>query len=120
MTTNRPPIDDGAPEHIRDSAKIDQRTDDEVLDRAMSDPDNPLLLPAEVERLHRGNRFRELRQGLHLSVFQFAERFAIPYETAVAWETGQELPDAGSLVLFRVIETEPELVTRLLASRAAD
>lgn len=103
-----------------DRDRLRSMTEDEILKNALSDPDSPPLTTEELERLAQPNRFREVRQHLNLSVFQFAEQFGIPITTVLAWETGQVLPDAGSLVLLRVIEHDPDAVIRVIQSRAAD
>ncbi len=95
-------------------------TEDEIWESALSDPDNPPLATEELERLAQPNQFRDIRQRLNLNPFQFAERFGIPIATVLAWETGKVLPDAGALVLLRVIEHDPEAVIRAIHSRTAD
>jgi putative transcriptional regulator len=107
-------------ESYTDWERLQAMTEDEIETNAVSDVDNPPLTTGELERLTLPNQFRDVRQRLNLNVFQFAERFGIPIATALAWETGKAVPDAGALVLLRVIEHDPEAVIRVVHSRAAD
>lgn len=100
--------------------RVNAMTEEEIWENALSDPDNPPLTSEELERLAQPNQFRDVRQRLNLTVLQFAEQFGIPIATVLAWETGTALPDAGALVLLRVIEHDPEAVIRVVHSRAAD
>ncbi len=103
-----------------DWERLHSMTEDEIEENALSDPDNPPLTTEELEQLAQPNEFRDVRQRLNLTVFQFAERFGIPIATVLAWESGEALPDAGARVLLRVIEHDPEAVIRVVHSRAAD
>lgn len=109
-------IEEGSADRERPRSK----TEDEVWENALSDPDNTPLSTEEIERLAKPNQFRDVRQRMNLTVFQIAERFGIPISTALAWETGIAQPDAGALVLPRIIEQDPDAVIRVVHTRAAD
>jgi putative transcriptional regulator len=56
-----------------------------------------------------------IRQHLHLSQRQFADRFGLSLSTVRDWEQGRRQPDRSARILLRVIEREGEAVVRALA-----
>ena len=54
--------------------------------------------------------------ALGLSQEEFASRFGIPLRTLQEWEQGRREPDATTLAYLKVIEHEPDVVTRVLAA----
>lgn len=55
---------------------------------------------------------RALRQRLHLSQAQFAERYGFATASVCNWEQGRRLPDRSTRLLLRLIEAQPDLVAR--------
>lgn len=60
---------------------------------------------------------RQLRSRLALSQAQFALRFGFTVDTVQQYEQGRRVPSGPASTLLRVIEADPEAVTRALASR---
>lgn len=61
-------------------------------------------------------RIRMLRLKLASSTRAFESEFAIPARTMEAYEQGRRRPDKATVALLRVIEREPDVVRRVLAS----
>jgi putative transcriptional regulator len=59
---------------------------------------------------------RAVRAGLGLSQAGFAAMFRVSVATVRNWEQGRRRPEGPARVLLRVIEREPEVVRRVLAS----
>ncbi len=70
-------------------------------------------IPADVMT---PERIRALRSQLATSTRAFEQEFAIPARTMEAYEQGRRRPDHATIALLRVIEREPDLVRRALAS----
>jgi putative transcriptional regulator len=59
---------------------------------------------------------RAIRGKLQLAQPEFAARFGLSLGTLRDWEQGRSVPDRPAQVLLRVIEAEPGLVQRVVAS----
>jgi putative transcriptional regulator len=59
---------------------------------------------------------RAIRQRLALTRAEFAQRFGFSPAAVKEWEIGRRRPDRSARVLLKIIEQEPEAVTRALAS----
>lgn len=59
---------------------------------------------------------RAIRQGLDLTLQEFAIRFALDPDTVQSWEQGRTRPDPAAAVLLRVIATNPAAVDAALMS----
>ena len=59
-------------------------------------------------------RARELREMLHLTQREFAERFGLKFQTYAQWERGHRRPDETALVLLRVIVAAPGIVAAIV------
>jgi putative transcriptional regulator len=57
---------------------------------------------------------RALRARLGLSQAQFARRFGFTVDTVQQYEQGRRVPSGPASTLLRVIESDPEAVTRAL------
>jgi putative transcriptional regulator len=57
---------------------------------------------------------KAVRRKTNLTQRAFAERFGISLKTLRHWEQGLRVPEGPARVLLRVIEREPEAVTRAL------
>lgn len=64
-------------------------------------------VPADVD-------VRAIRQGLELSQSAFAARFGFTVDAVRNWEQGRRRPEGPARVLLKVIEREPQAVTRAL------
>lgn len=97
-----------------DWARFDAMTEEEIEANAASDPDNPPITAAELERLKPIPNPRSIRRHLRLTQEQFSRQFHLPLGTIRDWEQGKKEPDSAAKVLLRVIEEEPEAVIRAL------
>lgn len=97
-----------------DHARLDALPDADVTAAAESDPDNPPLTDAELDRMELAARIRRIRRRLDLSQDAFAARFRLPVGSVRDWEQARRQPDAAALAYLAVIEREPEAVLRAL------
>ncbi len=93
-----------------DWSAFDALTEEELVARAESDPDNPPLTEEQLKRMKRVPPSRPLRFRLGLSQEAFAERFQIPLGTLRDWEQRRKEPDAAAKAYLRVISRIPEAV----------
>lgn len=110
-------LDDGTTrpyEGRTDWARVDALTEEEVEANALSDPDNPPLSAAELDRMRPVPNPKQIRQRLRLTQTQFAARFQVPLGTLRDWEQGVREPDRAAKTLLRVIDHDPEAVVRAL------
>lgn len=87
-----------------------------------ADPDDPEDFPvsvAGVERGLMGRRIRILRNKLGLSQEAFADTYGIPLANIRQYEIGRHMPPPAVRAYLTVIEAEPEVAARAVASRAA-
>ena len=66
-----------------------------------------VLTPSEI---------RAIRAGVGMSQAVFANTFRLSLDTLKGWEQGKRKPDAAAANFLRIIEADPELVRRTLAS----
>ncbi len=99
-----------------DWAKIDAQSDHDIASNAASDPDAPPILNRTQTAAAMA---KTVRKRLDLSQVEFAARFEIPVGTLRDWEQGRAQPDMPTLAYLRVIASEPEMVARVLAPKAA-
>jgi putative transcriptional regulator len=99
-----------------EAARLDAMTDDEITAAALSDPDNPPLTDAELERLAAARRVREVRAHTGLSQSSFARTFHINVSRLRDLEQGRSHPDSAVLAYLAVIDKEPDAVRRALAA----
>ena len=59
---------------------------------------------------------QKIRKRLGLSQDAFAVRFGIPVGTIRDWEQRRRTPELSARILLKVIEKDPDAVTRALAS----
>ena len=59
---------------------------------------------------------RAIRRRLALSRVEFASRFGFSTAAVKEWEIGRRTPDRSARVLLKIVEREPEAVTRALAA----
>ena len=64
-----------------------------------------------------GPDIRALRERLGLSQEVFADRFGLSPRTVQQWEQRRRSPDGPTRLLLKVIEAEPDLVARIVASQ---
>jgi putative transcriptional regulator len=65
-------------------------------------------IPAEVN-------VRKIRRRLGLSQEAFAESYGFALSAVRDWEQGRRRPERSARILLKVVEKEPEAVTRALA-----
>jgi putative transcriptional regulator len=104
-----------------DWAKVGALTEKQIVAAAKSDPDARLLTKAELAQFKPVNapktaNVKLIREKLHLSQEEFATYFAVKKRTVQEWEQGRRAPTSTARVLLKIIEKEPKLVQRVLAS----
>ena len=87
-------------------------TDAEIIAAAETDPDNPPLTDAQLERMQSVAEVKRLRWSMKLSQAEFASQFGIPLGTLRDWEQRKSEPDAAARVLLRVIKIAPQTVAK--------
>jgi putative transcriptional regulator len=96
---------------------FDALTDQEVIARATTDPDNKPLTKADLRRMRRRPRAYIVRRALHMTQEEFADAYRIPIGTLRDWEQGRTEPDQANRAYLRIIAFDPEFVKRALAPR---
>ncbi len=94
-------------------------TEAEIIEAALSDPDNPPLTAAQLSRMRRISRAKFIRRKLGLSQEQFSERFHIPLGTLRDWEQHRAEPDQAAKNYLVLIEHDPGFVDKALGKSAA-
>src|SRR6266404_3890742 len=61
---------------------------------------------------------KKIRQRLGLSQEAFAQTYGFALSAVRDWEQGRRQPERSARILLRVVEKEPEAVTRALAKSA--
>jgi putative transcriptional regulator len=59
---------------------------------------------------------KKIRRSLGLSQEAFAETYGFALSAVRDWEQGRRRPERSARILLRIVEREPEAVTRALAS----
>lgn len=104
-----------------DWAAFDAMTNDEVIARALTDPDNPPRSREQLARMKRLPRVMSLRRiMLRMTQEEFADTFQIPIGTLRDWEQGRTEPDQAAKAYLKVIAADPYLVRLALAHRPGD
>lgn len=69
-------------------------------------------------RVHvpRAVNVKKIRRSLGLSQEAFAETYGFALSAVRDWEQGRRRPERSARILLRIVEREPEAVTRALAS----
>jgi putative transcriptional regulator len=100
-----------------DWSRLDSMTADEKHAAAISDPDNPPLTEADMQRMKRTPRIKIIRRALGLTREEFAAIYHIPVGTLRDWEGGLAEPDEAARAYLMVIAREPEMVRKALEPR---
>ena len=61
---------------------------------------------------------KKIRTGLGLSQQSFAQTYGFALSAVRDWEQGRRQPERSARILLKVVEKEPEAVTRALAKTA--
>jgi putative transcriptional regulator len=109
---------DGSEQLLQDTtewAALCALTDEEVMARALADPDAQPLTPQQLSRMRPVPLVKTLRRRLSVTQEEFALRFQIPIGTLRDWEQGRCEPDQPTRAYLRVIASDHEGVERALA-----
>jgi putative transcriptional regulator len=98
-----------------DWAAFEALTDEEVVARALRDPDNLPVTKEDRKRMKSRPRAYIVRRALRMTQEEFAEAFCIPIGTLRDWEQGRTEPDLANRAYLKVIAVDPEFVKRALA-----
>ena len=88
-------------------------TDEEIEEGARSDPDNQPW--PEGRPMRRAALAKKIRFKLHLSQFEFADRYHIPRDLLRAWERHEAEPDAVATAFLNAIAADPAGLAKALA-----
>ncbi len=99
--------------------RVRSMSDEEVMARALADPDAQPLTDEQLAGMRRVPRVKIIRRTLGLTQEEFSERYHIPLGTLRDWEQGRTEPDQASRAFLQVIAKEPEMVSSALAPRTA-
>jgi len=97
-----------------DWERFDALTEEDVIARALTDPDNRPLGEEDLERMKRRPRAYVIRRALRMTQEEFAEAYRIPVGTLRDWEQGRTEPDQANRAYLRVIAIDPEFVKQAL------
>ena len=100
-----------------DWARFEALTDEDVIARAMTDPDNIPLTKEDLRRMKRRPRAYIVRRALRMTQEEFAAAYRIPIGTLRDWEQCRTEPDQANRAYLKVIGVDPEFVKRALAQR---
>ena len=103
-----------------DWAAFDAMTDEEVVVRAMTDPDCRPLTDEDFRRMKRRPRVFSIRRAFRMTQEEFAEAFRIPIGTLRDWEQGRTEPDQANQAYLKVIAVAPNTVRKALAHRPGE
>lgn len=81
-----------------------------------NDPEDRDVTVAGLERGLMGRRIRKLRNRLGMSQQQFADTFGIPASCIRQYEIGRHMPPPAVRAYLKVIDAEPEVAARAVAS----
>ena len=99
--------------------ELREMTDEEVVARALADPDAQPTPEGWLATAKRVPRVKTIRRALGMTQEAFAERYMIPLGTLRDWEQGRSEPDQATRAYLKVIAKEPETVSRALGTRSA-
>jgi len=57
-----------------------------------------------------------IRHKLHLSQREFAEKYGFKISSVRNWEQGRRKPEGPAQILLKLIETQPDVIDRILGS----
>jgi len=106
-------------EDTTDWAALCAMTDEEVLARALADPDAQPSTPEQISSMRRVPLVKTLRRRLGVTQEEFALRFQIPVGTLRDWEQRRCEPDQPARAYLMAIAGDPEGVQRALAKAPA-
>jgi putative transcriptional regulator len=99
-----------------DWQRIDAMTDEDIARQIAEDPD---VAPDMSEALERGEfevvwgiDVQHVRSRTGLDQTSFARRFGIPLDELIEWEAWGRVPNRTVWMYLKVIEREPELMSR--------
>ena len=103
-----------------DWAALDALTEEDVVARGLTDPDNLPLTKEDLARMPVLPRVTFLCHCLGLSAEDFARRYCIPSEIIRDWQNRATEPDAIARTYLRLIDKDPDGVARALGTLPAD
>ena len=116
-TPEKGKVDGDRPATKYDWSRADALTDEQILARALADPDAQPLSDAQLQRMKRPNP-KVVRQAMGLSQEEFAAQFRIPVGTLRDWEQGRVQPDQAARAYLMVIARNPDAVRKALEPAA--
>ncbi len=102
-----------------DWAAFDALTDEQVIERAKSDPDAQPLTEHQLAKMRRATPVRKVRFKLRMTQSEFSEAFHIPMATLRSWERGEVDLDPVIRAYLSAIERAPDAISEALKRRDA-
>ena len=99
-----------------DWEQFDALSDEDVLARAISDPDAQPTSAADLQKFQRVVNIKKMRLQLAMTQEQFASAFHLSLPTLRDWEQSRSQPDQAARTLLKVIAHNPALVREALNS----
>lgn len=90
------------------------KTDEEIREAALSDPDNPPLTDEDLAQFHPVPDVKAIRGSLGMNQAQFADTFGLTLSSLRDWEQRRFVPDQAARTLLLVIEHDPDTIIRAL------
>ncbi|MFZ2872833.1 helix-turn-helix domain-containing protein [Zavarzinia sp.] len=98
-------------------SRLDAMTDGQITAAALTDPDNPPMSEAEIDRLAMAALAQRVRKSMGLTQQEFAARYRINYGRLRDIEQGRgKRADTALAAYLQVIEREPAAVNRALSA----
>ena len=94
--------------------RVRNMSEEEVVARALSDPDNPPRTKKQLDRMKPRPRVFIIRRAFRMSQEEFSANFSIPLETIKSWEEQKSEPTVLEQAYLRVIATNKEAVLKAL------
>ena len=89
-------------------------TDAEILATAESDPDNPPIDDARLQRMVVGRAVRQIREAAGLSQVQFAAQYRLGLGRLRDWEQARFAPDFPAMAYLLLIAEHPGIARDLV------
>ena len=87
----------------------DNKTDEEILAAAVSDPDAQPLSPEQLASRKPRPLCKIIRNKLRMTRAGFAAKYKIPIEALETWERHEAEPTATETTYLKLIEKHPEI-----------
>lgn len=98
-----------------EKARLDGLTDQDIVNTAETDPDNPVLTSTDLQDFKTIAEAKQIRKALKLTQESFSEIFNIPIGTVRDWEQHRTEPDKAAQNYLEIVRYSPEMVIEALS-----